>query len=393
MRTTPASPDKAAVRPDGEAQAHATIIAPAIGVIARQGMAWLEQPSGERRYVQSELRIGRGEQNDLRLNDASVSRHHAFLRRVDGRYLLSDVGSQNGTFVNGRQVHAPSALQSGDRIRAGTTELTFHLDVPANVPAIDDPTPTLTATSTGTLVEEYVQGELRIVTVLFLDLHGFTAMSENMPPDEVTQMMNRCFERLTATVARFGGYVDKYVGDAMMVLFGAPVAHPDDPERAVRAAMALQEELVRFNQSQRQQKTVDLQMRMRIGINTGEVLAGRVGAGQAGQYTVMGDAVNLASRLEHAARVGHVLVGETTHRFTRHVIRYVALPPIAIRGKAEPVQTYEVVGLGGQTTSAGSPMESTCVGRQRELAQLGNLITGSPSGFQSATVIAPASLG
>src|SRR5438876_5411349 len=225
---------------DQEERAPKTLIGPAFGVIARLGMAWLEQPSGERRYVESELRIGRGEQNDLRLNDGSVSRYHAFLRRVDGRYLLSDVGSQNGTFVNGRQVHAPSALQSGDRIRAGTTELTFHLDVPANVPT-DDPTTTLTATSSGTLVEEYVQGELRIVTVLFLDLHGFTAMSENMPPDEVTQMMNRCFERLTATVARFGGYVDKYVGDAMMVLFGAPVAHADDPERAVRAAMALQE--------------------------------------------------------------------------------------------------------------------------------------------------------
>jgi adenylate cyclase len=381
---------------DGEAQAPATIIAPAIGVLARQGMAWLQQPSGERRYVQSELRIGRGEQNDLRLNDASVSRYHAFLRRVDGRYLLSDVGSQNGTFVNGRQVHAPSALQSGDRIRAGTTELTFHVDVPAeSPPSADDPTTTTTssATSSGTMLEEYVQGELRIVTVLFLDLHGFTAMSENMPPDEVTQMMNRCFERLTTTVARFGGYVDKYVGDAMMVLFGAPVAHADDPERAVRAALALQEELVRFNHHQLQQRKADVNLQMRIGVNTGEVLAGRVGAGQYGQYTVMGDAVNLASRLEHAARVGHVLVGETTHRFTRHVIRYVALPPMSIRGKAEPVQTYEVVGLHSQTTSVGATMDSTYVGRERELTQLGDLITGSPSGFQSATVVAPASAG
>jgi class 3 adenylate cyclase/tetratricopeptide (TPR) repeat protein len=377
---------------DDEAPAPVPIVAPASGVMARQGMAWLDQPSGERRYVQSELRIGRGEQNDLRLNDASVSRYHAFLRRVDGRYLLSDVGSQNGTFVNGRRVHAPSALHSGDRIRAGTTELTFYLDVPAeSARGTDDPTTTMSATLSGTLVDDYVQGELRIVTVLFLDLQGFTAMSEKMSPDQVTQMMNRCFERLSATVARFGGYVDKYVGDAMMVLFGAPVAHADDPERAVRAALALQEELVRFNQHHLRKANVNLQMR--IGINTGEVLAGRVGAGQAGQYTVMGDAVNLASRLEHAARVGHVLVGETTHRFTRDVISYVALPPIAIRGKAEPVQTYEVVGLDSQTTSIGSPMDSTCVGRQRELAQLGNLITGSPSGFQSATLIAPAGVG
>jgi adenylate cyclase len=379
---------------EGEAPAPATIIAPAIGVIARQGMAWLEQPSGERRYVQSELRIGRGEQNDLRLNDASVSRFHAFLRRVDGRYLLSDVGSQNGTFVNGRQVHAPSALQAGDRIRAGTTELTFHVDVPAeSPPGADDPSTTMSATSSGTMLREYVQGDLRIVTVLFLDLHGFTAMSENMPPDEVTQMMNRCFERLTATVARFGGYVDKYVGDAMMVLFGAPVAHADDPERAVRAALTLQDELVRFNQHQHQQRKADVNLQMRIGINTGEVLAGRVGAGQYGQYTVMGDAVNLASRLEHAARVGHVLVGETTHRFTRHIIRYVALPPMSIRGKAEPVQTYEVVGLYSHETSVDAAMDSTFVGRQKELTLLGDLIKGSPSGFQSATVVAPASAG
>ncbi|HLZ31405.1 MAG TPA: adenylate/guanylate cyclase domain-containing protein [Chloroflexota bacterium] len=382
------------MHPEGEAQAPATIIAPGLGVRARQGMAWLEHASGERRYVQSEMRIGRGEQNDLRLNDASVSRYHAFLRRVDGRYLLSDVGSQNGTFVNGRQVHAPSALDSGDRIRAGTTELTFHLDVPSDSPAnADDPATLTSITSSGTMLQEYVQGDLRIVTVLFLDLHGFTAMSEGLQPDEVTQIMNRCFERLTATVARFGGYVDKYVGDAMMVLFGAPVAHADDPERAVRAAMALQDELGRFNQSQRSPRKANVNLQMRIGINTGEVLAGRVGGGEFGQYTVMGDAVNLASRLEHAARVGHVLVGETTHRFTRQVIRYVALPPMSIRGKAEPVQTYEVVGLYSHETSVEAAMDSTFVGRQRELTRLGELITGSPSGFQSATIVAPASAG
>src|SRR5712691_10474459 len=156
------------MQPEGRAEAPMTIIAPALSVGARQGMAWLEQPSGERRYVQSELRIGRGEQNDLRLNDGSVSRDHAFLRRVDGRYLLSDVGSQNGTFVNGRRVYAPSALQSGDRIRAGTTELTFHLDAPVGAaPTADDPSTTMSATASGLPLEEYVQGDLRIVTVLF----------------------------------------------------------------------------------------------------------------------------------------------------------------------------------------------------------------------------------
>src|ERR1700716_4572960 len=96
--------------PDQEDRAPVTLIGPAFGIIARQGMAWLEGASGERRYVESELRIGRGEQNDLRLTDASVSRYHAFLRRVDGRYLLRGVGSQNGKIVHGKQVHAPSGL-------------------------------------------------------------------------------------------------------------------------------------------------------------------------------------------------------------------------------------------------------------------------------------------
>src|SRR5260370_30624058 len=99
------------MHPDQKDQAPVTLIGPAFGVMARQGMAWLEQPSGERRYVESELRIGRSEQNDLRLDDASGSRYHAFLRRVDRPHPLSDLGSQNGTVVNGRRVPAPRALQ------------------------------------------------------------------------------------------------------------------------------------------------------------------------------------------------------------------------------------------------------------------------------------------
>src|SRR5437588_3869629 len=143
MRSRQSAPGEPRMHPDSELQVSPTIIGPALTSVARQGLAWLEQASGERRYVQGELRIGRGEQNDLRLNDASVSRYHAFLRRVDGRYLLSDVGSQNGTFINGRQVHAPSPVQSGDRIRAGTTELIFHLDAPPQTATADNHSTTI----------------------------------------------------------------------------------------------------------------------------------------------------------------------------------------------------------------------------------------------------------
>jgi class 3 adenylate cyclase/tetratricopeptide (TPR) repeat protein len=374
------------MQPEGGSRTDVTVIGPATNVIRHRGLAWLAGSSDERRYVQSELRIGRGEQNDLRISDGSVSRFHSFLRRVDGRYLLSDVGSQNGTFVNGTRVHAPTALQAGDRIRVGTTEFTFHVDTPEDESSSADESRTTHAGAN----PYYVQGELRIVSVLFLDLHGFTAMSELMAPDEVTDLMNRCFERLTTTVSRFGGHVDKYVGDAMMVLFGAPVAHDDDPERAVRAALALQEELARFNQRMTQRAGVKLQMR--VGINTGEVLAGRVGAGEFGQYTVMGDPVNLASRLEHSARVGHVLVGEATYRLTRSVIRYVALRPMSIRGKADPVQAYEVVGLQDPASTAVT-MDSSFVGRERELAVLSGLIESSRGGLQTATVVGTAGSG
>ena len=216
-------------------------------------LAWLEDSAGGRRYIEAETRIGRGEGNNIRLLDASVSRYHALIRRVDGSYLISDLGSANGTFVDGERVHVPRVLASGERIRLANVEFAFHVDLSEGAAA-------LTSNRLAASVSQFltmsgpaempisVDGDLRVVSVIFLDLCGYTALSATMPADQVTLVMNQCFQHLTETAARFGGYVDKYMGDAMMVLFGAPLAHEDDPERAVRAASAMQTVLSSFSE-------------------------------------------------------------------------------------------------------------------------------------------------
>src|SRR5829696_9945709 len=150
--------------------------------------------------------------------------------------------------------------------------------------------------------------ERRVVTVVFADLVGFTGLSEHRDPEQVKALVDRCFERLVADIVAFGGRVDKIVGDAILALFGAPVAHEDDPERAVRAALAMQETMRAYRAE------VGAPIQMRIGVNTGEVLTGAMRAG--GDYTAMGDVVNTANRLQTAAQGGEVLVGSATYNAT-----------------------------------------------------------------------------
>jgi adenylate cyclase len=357
-------------------------------------LAWLER-AGDRRYVESETRIGRGDRNNFQLNDPSISRDHALIRRVEGDYLLSDLDSSNGTFVNDERVYEPRRLSTGDRVRLATVEFSFNIDQPA-FGATQDVLERPLATSISQFLtlsgqistQDYLEGDLRVVTVLFLDLCGFTALSERMSPEQITVVVNQCFQHLTETATRFGGYVDKYIGDAMMVLFGAPQAHDDDAERSVRAAIAMQERLTQFSRRLKERSGIALQMR--VGINTGEVLAGSVGSGQFTAFTVMGDAVNLASRLEEHARVGRILVSETTYQQTRHAVQYGAAAPTGIRGKNERVNAFEVEGLAPGGVSAEDADQF--VGRVSEFAQLERLLAQSDR-CRSALICGPARAG
>ncbi len=179
--------------------------------------------------------------------------------------------------------------------------------------------------------------ERRKATVLFADLSGYTAIAERMDPEAAKSLVDRALRRLGQEVTRHGGRVDKYIGDNVMAVFGAPVAHEDDPERAVRAGLAMQAAMEEVNEQLADAAGVSFLLR--VGVNSGEVLAGQVGDG----YTVMGDPVNVAARLQAAARPGSVTVGQTTHRLTRAAIEYEELEPFELKGKSEPVPAWEAV--------------------------------------------------
>src|SRR3954462_8763416 len=203
--------------------------------------------------------------------------------------------------------------------------------------------------------------ERRRVAVLFADLSGYTAVAESMDPEALHGLVDRCLRRLGQEVVRYGGTVDKYIGDNVMATFGAPVAHEDDAERAVRAALAMQEAIVE----------IDPELQLRVGVNTGDVLAGSVA--ESG-YTVIGDTVNVAARLQAAAEIGSITVGERPVRGPREGVDYHELEPLTLKGKREPVNAWEVVGLKAATPRRHMGAVATpFVGRVHEVELLESL--------------------
>lgn len=218
-----------------------------------------------------------------------------------------------------------------------------------------------------TTLHQGIQSDIRLATVLFGDVVGFTALSERLSPEDVTDLMNRCFEIISRPIVAHGGTIDKYVGDAIMARFGAPEAHEDDPLRAINAALEMQRDILTLRDDTRASQGPLLLMR--IGINTGEVMAGIIGSSALRQFTLMGNTVNLASRLEHVARPGTVLVGETTYRLARDFFDFRPLPPMEIRGQSDLVHAYVPL----KRVSRDSPRlntEARFVGREPELAIL-----------------------
>src|SRR5919108_229648 len=209
--------------------------------------------------------------------------------------------------------------------------------------------------------------ERRQVTVLFADLSGYTAFAERMDPEAVKSLVDRALMRLGHEVERYGGTVDKYIGDNVMAIFGAPVAHEDDAERAVRAGLGMQAAMAEINDGLPE----GVHFALRVGVNSGEVLAGAIGDA----YTVTGDTVNVASRLQSCARPGSVTVGERTMRATDAAVEYKALEPLELKGKAERVPAWEAVGLIAEhaVRRVAPASESPLVGRQQELGALDSL--------------------
>ena len=207
--------------------------------------------------------------------------------------------------------------------------------------------------------------ERKVVTVLFADLVGFTSRAEQLDPEEVRAVLQPYHAHLRAELERHGGTVEKFIGDAVMALFGAPVAHEDDPERAVRAALAI-----------RDWAADEGDLQLRIAVTTGEALVHLDAHPVEGEGMAAGDVVNSAARLQSAAPVNGILVGETTYRATRAAIDYREAEPVQAKGKAEPIAVWEVLGararFGVDIRGHGA---ATLVGRDRELSLLAETLS------------------
>ena len=211
-----------------------------------------------------------------------------------------------------------------------------------------------------------LEGERKLVTVMFADLSGFTALSEALDPERVRGIVNRCFNVLVPIVERYGGTVDKFIGDEIMALFGAPLAHENDAERALRAALEMMQAMAALNAAD------GISLGMHIGVNSGTVVTGGLGSEGREQYSVMGDTVNLAARLAEAAPEGDILVGPATHRLTSLLFDFGALPPMTLKGKAEPVAVARLDGAraGAERGHGLAGLVSPLVGRDAELREL-----------------------
>src|SRR6476646_7157008 len=177
--------------------------------------------------------------------------------------------------------------------------------------------------------------ERKIVAVLFCDLVGFTAASEAADPEDVRARIRPYHARLRQEIERYGGTVEKFIGDAVMAVFGAPAAHEDDAERAVRAGLRILEAISELNA-----EDPALSLQVRIGINTGEAVVALGARPEEGEGIVTGDVVNTASRLQGAAPVNGIAVSEQTYRATERVFEYERLEPVTVKGKAEPLTLW-----------------------------------------------------
>jgi adenylate cyclase len=189
---------------------------------------------------------------------------------------------------------------------------------------------------------QWFQGKKIPATVMFTDIRGFTSFSEKTAPEEVVAALNEHFTTATAIILSHGGHVDKFIGDAVLAVFGALMEYDDHAERAVRTAVALQE-AIRMENSIRTDSRQ--QLRIGIGINSGEVIAGNIGSQQRMEYTVIGDTVNLASRLTGIAGPGEIIISGSTYGLSTKKMNATKLDPVSVKGKSEPIEIYRVDGV------------------------------------------------
>jgi len=196
--------------------------------------------------------------------------------------------------------------------------------------------------------EDLMEARDKEATILFTDIIGFTGLTENMKPREINTLLNQFFSRMTDIVFEFDGTLDKYIGDSLMAIFGAPLEKKDDAERAVSAALKMRQELLAMAEKAGE----NIKFSIRIGINTGHVVAGNIGSPKRMEYTVIGTPVNIASRLESLAQPNQIIIGEETYRRVKGKFNIREIGPREVKGASEPVIAYEVLGQNKETKAA-----------------------------------------
>ncbi len=226
--------------------------------------------------------------------------------------------------------------------------------------------------------------ERKVVTVVFCDVVGSTERAEGADPEDVHAALQAFYARVRSELERFGGTVEKFIGDAVMAVFGAPVAHEDDPERAMRAALAIRDWA-------REQEG----LKVRIAVNTGEALVALGARPESGEAMVAGDVVNTAARLQSGAPVNGILVGEATYRTTRHVVDFRPLETVEAKGKTDPIVVHEAVAVRSRADAERARMEVPLIGRAQELDALGDALAraGARREPQFVTIIGVPGIG
>src|SRR5713101_8455536 len=242
---------------------------------------------------------------------------------------------------------------------------TSPISVPTASSIGTSPTPQLPIPSVSP-ESNLVEHERRLVTVLFCDLVGFTPLSERLDPEDVREIQSMYFGRMSKEIRNFGGTVEKYIGDAVLAMFGVPVAHEDDAVRAIRCGLGMQAAITSIAADVGKQWEVELALR--VGVNTGEVVSGKWEVAGRKEYDVSGDAVNTAARLQTAAAPGEVLVGEETMWLARKAIRFGERREVTLKGKAEVVPVYAAVEVRERALAWGP--RTPLVDRNDELALL-----------------------
>ncbi|MCD4819173.1 MAG: tetratricopeptide repeat protein, partial [Candidatus Cloacimonetes bacterium] len=222
------------------------------------------------------------------------------------------------------------------------------------------------------------EGENRIVSIFFLDIKGFTSMSEKLHPEEVKRIIDRIFKVFTNVILKYGGYIDKYEGDLIMALFGSKRTSETDTERAIKSGLNILNKLKQINEMLNPQ---NIELGIRIGINTGLVTTGKVGLGREGDFTVYGDAVNLASRMESNAPLNSIMIPLKTKKLIKDIFTFDSLGKIQVKGKVEPIEVYKVSGIAPNKIERWERSKlikkPDYVGRENEFKQITNLFEKS----------------